>query len=202
DAAYLGFYPYVPPYVLSEPLHGRDVLEIGLGYGTLGQLIASQGAVYNGVDISSGPVAMMRSRLEWMGRQELAENVLGGSAVGLPHETGSLDYVYTVGCLHHTGALARAVEQVRRVLRPGGRAVVMLYNRDSARQIGIRAGSALRRLRARVDPRAEAARVRAMYDANAAGEAAPHTDFVSVAEVRDLFSGFASVRVDRQNFTS
>ena len=39
-----------------------------------------------------------------------------------------------------------------------------------------------------------------MYDANEAGEAAPHTDFVSRKGAQRLFGAFASVAVDSQNF--
>ena len=39
-----------------------------------------------------------------------------------------------------------------------------------------------------------------MYDANTAGEAAPHTDFVSRRGARRLFGAFSSVAIERQNF--
>jgi hypothetical protein len=43
--------------------------------------------------------------------------------------------------------------------------------------------------------------VRARYDSNATGDAAPHTDFVSRSDVRRyLFRRFSSVRIDVQNF--
>ena len=41
DAWYLGFYPYLLPIVQPERMKGRKVLEIGLGYGTLGQQLAA-----------------------------------------------------------------------------------------------------------------------------------------------------------------
>src|SRR5579864_7035914 len=63
DTAYLDFYPYLLPYVDTEPLAGRRVLEIGLGFGTLGEVIASRGAEYHGVDIAENPVSLMRERL-------------------------------------------------------------------------------------------------------------------------------------------
>ena len=62
DELYLGFYPYLEGYV-PEDFGGKKVLEVGLGYGTLGQLIASRNADYYGADIAEGPVANMRRRL-------------------------------------------------------------------------------------------------------------------------------------------
>ena len=57
DRAYLDIYPYLERYL---PWHsGERLLEIGLGYGTVGQLLAQRGTDYHGLDISPGPVAMM-----------------------------------------------------------------------------------------------------------------------------------------------
>ncbi|HET8670251.1 MAG TPA: hypothetical protein VFM05_06355, partial [Candidatus Saccharimonadales bacterium] len=38
------------------------------------------------------------------------------------------------------------------------------------------------------------------YDTNVQGDAAPHTDYVSIIEVRRLFKSFSMVKVDIQNF--
>jgi SAM-dependent methyltransferase len=186
DAAYFGFYPYLKGYVDRFDLSGRDVLEIGLGYGTLGQYIAERGAVYHGLDIAPTPVEMMRHRLRLLG-QEGDERVRQGSALESPWPGATFDAVYSIGCLHHTGDLERAVTEVHRVLRPGGSAVVMLYNRHSARRL--RAG-----LRAR-----SAAAIRGSYDRNAGGEPAPHTDFTSRREARRLFGAFSRVQINGEN---
>jgi len=196
DAAYFDYYPYLAHYALQEPLLGRRVLEIGLGYGTLGQLIAACGAEYYALDIAEGPVRMMRDRLAALGVGDVETRVMRGSALSIPHEDGSFDYVYSIGCLHHTGDTGRGVDEVRRVLRPGGRAVVMLYNARSIRHFAVPIVKLVRE-RWRAERREE--ELRRTYDSNVAGEAAPHTDFVSPGEVRQLFSGFSRVGVDVRN---
>ena len=193
DEAYLAFYPYLEEY-LDEPVEGKNVLEIGLGFGTLGQRLAERGAVYHGLDIAQGPVEMMRERLRLAGLPG-AERVRKGSALEMPYEDGSFDYVWSIGCLHHTGDLPRAVSEVRRVLEDGGRAVVMLYNRHSLRQVSQRLRARLAGRRGKLDEH-----LRSLYDTNEAGEAAPHTDYVSRSDVRRLFAGFERVRVDARNF--
>jgi SAM-dependent methyltransferase len=51
----------------------------------------------------------------------------------------SFDIVYSHGVLHHTPDIEAAVREVHRVLKPGGRAIVMLYHRGSYNyRIGIR----------------------------------------------------------------
>lgn len=191
DTAYMSLYPYLAGYVDRFDLSGRVVLEIGLGYGTLAQCIAARGATYCGVDIAAGPVSMVRHRLELLGAP--AEGVVQGSALELPFDDGSFDLVYSIGCLHHTGDIARAVAEVRRVLRDGGSAVVMLYNRHSFRQLVRVPLARLRRTLNSED-------VRALYDTDTHGDAAPHTDYVSRADVRRLFSAFDQLEVKARNF--
>lgn len=193
DELYLGVYPYLENYV-PEDFGGRKVLEVGLGYGTLGQLIASRNADYYGADIAEGPVANMRRRLSWLGLPE--DHAVQASVLELPFEDESFEYVYSIGCLHHTGDLERSVQEVRRVLVLGGRAVVMLYNRNSLRRFRYVVARALRRRReGSLDDE-----LRGVYDAHDSGEAAPHTDFLSRGEVRRLFRDFARVKIDVQNF--
>ena len=204
DEAYLAMYPYLSPYVTQEELSDRRVLEIGLGYGTLGQLLASTGCQYHGLDIAGGPVDMMRYRLALLGRQgeQGEDRVQRGSALDIPHPSDTFDYVYSIGCLHHTGDLPKAVSEVHRVLRTGGKAVIMLYNRYSFRRLAqLRTRNLWEVLTGRGRRRTFGESVRARYDSNAAGDAAPHTDFVSRSDVRrHLFKRFSRVRIDIQNF--
>ena len=41
----------------------------------------------------------------------------------------SFDLIWTWGVIHHSSNTRRILEQMRRVLRPGGRAIVMVYHR-------------------------------------------------------------------------
>ena len=85
--------------------------------------------------------------------------------------------MYSIGCLHHTGDLPRAVSEVHRVLRPDGRAVVMLYNRHSFR----RAALAVMNLSAllRGGRAAHEERVRGTYDRDTEGRPAPIVEYTS-----------------------
>jgi SAM-dependent methyltransferase len=203
DDAYLCFYPYLRHYVFPEDLKGKRVLEIGLGYGTLGQLLALQGCRYYGLDIAVNPVAMMRYRFSLLDL-EGGNQVQVGSALEIPYKDASFDYVYSIGCLHHTGDLNRGIAEVHRVLKKGGQAIIMLYHRHSFRQLVHLPLLHLRNLmrqcfRSTNGSPGFSQWVRAFYDKNAKGEAAPHTDYVSRAEVRRLLSAYQTVRIDCQN---
>lgn len=197
DRAYMDIYPYLERYLPWRS--GERLLEIGLGYGTVGQLLAARGLDYHGLDISPGPVGMMRHRLEMLEVADASERVKQGSALSIPHPAESFDVVVSIGCLHHTGDLAGAIREVQRVLRPGGEAMIMIYNRHSFRQLVMLPVMELKRGLWRDRGKREEF-VRAAYDANAEGSAAPATEFSSARDVHRMFSAFAGLKVRRENF--
>src|SRR4051812_39993655 len=132
DDAYFALYPYLKGYVPAG-VRGKNALEIGLGYGTLGQYIAEQGAVYHGVDIAPTPAAMMQHRLRMRGEHGVEQRIGIGSAHAIPFPDDSFDYVFSIGCLHHTGSIEDGGAEIRRALKRGGAPVVILYSRHSLR---------------------------------------------------------------------
>jgi len=198
DDTYFGFYPYLYGY-LSEhtPDEQKRVLEIGLGYGTVGGELITRGHEYFGLDIAAGPVAMTAERARRGGLDP--GNVQQGSALEIPHPDDFFDEVYSIGCLHHTGDLKQSISEVHRVLSPGGRAMIMLYNRWSYRRLVQAPAARLRSIR-KEGLRGHRERVRAMYDTNSDGDTAPHTDYISKIGVRLLFRDFSRVSSDVRNF--
>ncbi len=196
DEAYLDFYPYLLEEVPLHRFSGRKVLEIGLGYGTLGQKIVEQGAEYAGLDIAEGPVRMMKHRLSL---QKLPGVALQGSILQSPFADGEFDAVVSIGCFHHTGSVETCIRETFRLLKPGGMACLMLYNRFSLRQWlkwPLRTLSAL----AGNPERAVASEAqRGSYDVDASGKAAPETTFHSIRELGHLFAPFSSVRFSKRN---
>ena len=193
DTAYLDYYPYLLDYIDPKALARRDVIEIGLGYGTVGQLLALAGARYVGVDIALEPVNLMHRRLEYLGDRVTAR-AIQASALALPFEPESFDFAYSIGCLHHTGSLRRAVRELHRVLRPGGAAVVMVYYAHSTRRHAHHLRRLVRRRRGSDDGAA-------MYDIDPAGAPPPHTEYVSRHGAREIFAQFSEVSLDVRNFS-
>lgn len=107
---------------------GLKVLEIGCGLGTDGAQFAEAGANYVGVDLTDAAVGLARKRFELFG---LPGRFQTADAENLDFADDSFDLVYSHGVLHHTPDTAKAIREVHRVLRPRGRAIVMLYHRDS-----------------------------------------------------------------------
>jgi len=115
---------------------GLRVLEIGCGMGTDGAQFAKGGAIYTGIDLTEAAIELARRNFASAGlRGEF--HVADAERLDFPDE--SFDIVYSHGVLHHTPDIQAAINEVHRVLKPGGRAVVMLYHRGSYNyRVGIR----------------------------------------------------------------
>lgn len=107
---------------------GSDVLEAGCGIGTDGLQFARAGARYTGLDFSPAAVELARGRFE---DEAQAGEFVVGSVTDLPFPDRSFDLVYSHGVIHHVPDMQRSVDELRRVLRPGGTAIVMVYHRGS-----------------------------------------------------------------------
>jgi SAM-dependent methyltransferase len=115
---------------------GLRVLEIGCGIGTDGLQFARAGAIYMGVDLTDAAIELARKNFASAG---LPGEFQVADAERLEFSDESFDIVYSHGVLHHTPDIRAAVKEVHRVLKPGGRAIVMLYHRGSYNyQVGIR----------------------------------------------------------------
>jgi ubiquinone/menaquinone biosynthesis C-methylase UbiE len=115
---------------------GLKVLEIGCGLGTDGAQFAKAGAEYTGIDLTDASVELARKRFELSG---LPGEFRVADAEQLDFPDASFDLVYSHGVLHHTPDIGAAVQEIHRVLKPAGRAIVMLYHRGSYNyRIGIR----------------------------------------------------------------
>jgi SAM-dependent methyltransferase len=119
---------HIPDAADFTGARGLKVLEIGCGLGTDGAQFAAAGADYTGVDLTEAAVALARKRFELF---DLPGNFQTADAENLDFADDSFDLVYSHGVLHHTPETAKAIREIHRVLRPGGRAVVMLYHRGS-----------------------------------------------------------------------
>lgn len=127
---------HIPQAAEFAKTKGLRVLEIGCGMGTDGAQFAKAGADYTGVDLTEAAIELARKRFELSGlRGEF--RVADAEQLDFPDE--SFDLVYSHGVLHHTPDISAAVREIHRVLKPGGRAIVMLYHRGSYNyRIGIR----------------------------------------------------------------
>ena len=107
---------------------GATLLEIGCGMGDDTAQWAKRGMRITAIDLTEPAVACTRKRLHLCG---LKATVQTGNAEALDFADNSFDIVYSFGVLHHSPDTQKTIDEVWRVLKPGGMAIIMLYNRNS-----------------------------------------------------------------------
>ncbi len=123
-------------YVEFDALEGKDVLEVGCGSGIAAQMLADAGANLTAVDLTPWAVATTQSRLDAFG---LDGTVLEADGEELPFSDASFDLVFSWGVIHHSSDMDRALGELVRVCRPGGKLVLMVYHRRSLFYIAYKA---------------------------------------------------------------
>jgi ubiquinone/menaquinone biosynthesis C-methylase UbiE/uncharacterized protein YbaR (Trm112 family) len=111
-------------------LKGKRILEIGSGAGAFSALFKSLGAEVFSVDITLDRVISTAKKLDLVDDDHKC-CALQTDAECLPFPDDHFDIVFSNGVLHHTPKTEQSVQEVYRVLKPGGKAVIMLYARHS-----------------------------------------------------------------------
>lgn len=131
-----GAYPLFAEYMDIPGDHSHDVvLDYGCGPGhdTITFLTMSRARKVIGLDISEKALGLAAQRIELHGIDpERSLLVKSSDAHGrVPLDDGSVDYVHCLGVIHHTTHPGLVLRELARVLRPGGRGSIMVYNRQS-----------------------------------------------------------------------
>jgi SAM-dependent methyltransferase len=128
--------PYKFPWIMQRIereaalLSGRHLLEVGCGMGFDSLEFLKRGVRVTATDLTENAVRLARRHFEIEGVR--AESVHTENALSLSFPDGSFDAVWANGVLHATGDTRRAIQEVRRVLKRGGRAIIShFYRRPS-----------------------------------------------------------------------
>ena len=174
--------PFILEFAKFEESKGKTVLEIGVGLGADHQKFAEAGAILYGIDLTGRAVERTRNRLTCFG---LKSTLDVGDAEQLAFADETFDRVYSWGVLHHSPDTPKAMSEVWRVLKPGGDARVMIYNKWSMIGLMLWVRYALLRLR----PFTSLKEIYARYLES------PGTKAYTVVEARQLFSAFSEVTI-------
>ncbi len=115
-------------FLRPELVAGKAVLEVGCGMGTHAGLLARAGADLTAVDITEQAVEMTRRRFEIF---KLRGRIQQADAEQLPFDDATFDTVWSWGVIHHSSSTEKCLQEMTRVLREGGRLLLMVYHRPS-----------------------------------------------------------------------
>jgi ubiquinone/menaquinone biosynthesis C-methylase UbiE len=119
---------YLPEVADFAAYKGKRLLEIGCGVGLDLMEFAQQGSQVTGVDVAECAIDLAAKNFAYYGvHGDL--RVMNGER--LEFEDNSFDAVYAHGVLQYTADASRMLAEIHRVLRPGGDALLMVYNRYS-----------------------------------------------------------------------
>jgi ubiquinone/menaquinone biosynthesis C-methylase UbiE len=187
---YTVYAPWMPEVMEFAQHAGEDVLEIGGGIGTDLAQFAKNGACVTDVDLAAGHLQLAQENFRL---RRLTGRFIHHDAETLPFDDGSFDVVYSNGVLHHTPNTKVVVREIHRVLRPGGRAIVMLYAENSLHYwrkvvwgFGIQQG---------LLDRASIGEIMSRTVERSANEARPLVKVYTPERARALFSAFSDVGV-------
>jgi ubiquinone/menaquinone biosynthesis C-methylase UbiE len=125
--------PYKFPWIMDRieaeaaRLENKRLLEIGCGMGYDSLEFIRRGVNVSMIDLTPAAIDFARRHLEIMG--VAADYLEVGSALDLPFGDEVFDAVWSNGVLHATGDTPLAIAEARRVLKPGGRAIISHFYR-------------------------------------------------------------------------
>jgi len=120
--------PYRFPWLMARiereaaQLDGKRLLDAGCGLGYDSLEFLRRGVRVTAIDISASAVELARRQFAIAGVR--ADAVEVANVLGLPYADATFDAVWSNGVLYYSGDMPRAMSEIWRVLRPGGRAII------------------------------------------------------------------------------
>lgn len=180
-------------------IQSARLLEVGCGAGAHSVLFNRMGAEVFALDLTPERVAATAAKMDLVSG-EVPSLVAQGDARELPFADGFFDIVYSNGVLHHTSAVQTAVDEIYRVLKPGGHAAVMLYARNSFLYWGVLLPVRGILMGGLFRNRNWLGRATEWMSEKKQEVFNPRTEVFSEADVRDLFHRFRKVEVRKNSF--
>lgn len=119
---------YLPRVVDFNGYKGRSILEIGCGVGIDLVRFARGGALVTGIDLAKKSIDLARKNFQHHALEGDLQ-LMNGEA--LEFEANSFDMVYAHGVIQYTADPQKMIDEIHRVLKPGGEAIMMVYNKYS-----------------------------------------------------------------------
>jgi SAM-dependent methyltransferase len=119
---------YLPRLVDFTVYRGKRLLEVGCGVGLDLVRFAQHGAIVTGVDLAEASIKLAKKNFAFHGVTGDLQ-IMDGENLRFNDE--SFDVAYGHGVLQYTADAKRMIQEINRILKPGGEAILMVYNRYS-----------------------------------------------------------------------
>jgi demethylmenaquinone methyltransferase / 2-methoxy-6-polyprenyl-1,4-benzoquinol methylase len=116
---------------VAGPLEGRRLIDLACGTGDIAFAAAARGALVTGLDLTPRMIQLARDKAGTGGALKSAGFVVG-DMMALPFASESCDVVTTGYGLRNVPTLVPAVQEIGRVLKPGGLFLSLDFNRPQS----------------------------------------------------------------------
>jgi len=165
---------YLPRIVDFAGYRGQKLLEIGCGVGLDLACFARGGASVTGVDLARVSIDLAKKNFAF---NEAAGTLQVMNGECLEFANATFDVAYAHGVLQYTADVRKMIEEIRRVLKPRGEAILMVYNRYSWLNF-----------------------MSKLFDVKLEHEDAPVLKTFSIPQFRKMLSGFSRVEIIPERF--
>lgn len=110
---------------------GEKALDLGCGTGIYTIELARKGAITTGVDHSEEMLHWARAKASQAHKEGLAVEFVSADALTLPFPDDCFDLIMSVNLLCFIREREKALQEMRRVLKPGGRLIIGVLNKWS-----------------------------------------------------------------------
>jgi ubiquinone/menaquinone biosynthesis C-methylase UbiE len=155
---------------------GKSVLEIGCGIGIDAAEFARHGAQVTALDLSPKNIELAK---KYFAYNNLEGTLLVGNAEEMCFDDNAFDAVVAIGVFIYTPNTQKAIDEVLRVVKPGGKVICMFWNRISWYPLLVRLSG---------------------KNFDHEEKDAPLIQLYSVSEIKRMFEKFARVEIEMDRF--
>ena len=119
---------YLPKLIDFNRFKNKNLLEVGCGVGIDLVRFAKAGAIVTGIDLSKSAILLA---IQNFSQQGYAADLRTMNGEATEFQDNTFDTVYAFSVLQYTSNANKMVSEIYRILKPGGEAILMVYNRNS-----------------------------------------------------------------------